>query len=275
MPGETSISVAKHQARLSLASIQPPRGRKRSAALIATSKRCLPPSCASNVMRASISARPTESTSSSMARKPICVRAARARANLDQDLYVAEGLKTGRAMVKDEDVCLHCGLCAERVRPRVGYAEVLLEMTQAGRGCRTRTPAPARGRHERTGSQHSTTESNVRPSRIQAVNDFVSSSPTSTAQDRHRRTNSLRAHLPHGCPGLPGNIFPSNIQGCRRVRSSRHRARPPWPARRGRSNGRNESADVGKRRRRDRARRLSDVRQHQANRRSKLRAVST
>ena len=28
--------------------------------------------------------------------------------------YVADGLKTGRVMVKDEDVCLHCGLCAER-----------------------------------------------------------------------------------------------------------------------------------------------------------------
>lgn len=34
--------------------------------------------------------------------------------NLTQDLYVQEGLKTGRAMVKDEDVCLHCGMCAER-----------------------------------------------------------------------------------------------------------------------------------------------------------------
>ena len=34
--------------------------------------------------------------------------------NLTQDLYVQEGLKTGRAMIKDEDVCLHCGLCAER-----------------------------------------------------------------------------------------------------------------------------------------------------------------
>ena len=34
--------------------------------------------------------------------------------NLDQDLYVADGLATGRVMVKDEDVCLHCGLCAER-----------------------------------------------------------------------------------------------------------------------------------------------------------------
>jgi formate dehydrogenase beta subunit len=34
--------------------------------------------------------------------------------NLTQELYVADGLKTGRVMVKDEDVCLHCGLCAER-----------------------------------------------------------------------------------------------------------------------------------------------------------------
>jgi NAD-dependent dihydropyrimidine dehydrogenase PreA subunit len=34
--------------------------------------------------------------------------------NLQQELYVQDGLKTGRVMVKDEDVCLHCGMCAER-----------------------------------------------------------------------------------------------------------------------------------------------------------------
>jgi formate dehydrogenase beta subunit len=34
--------------------------------------------------------------------------------NTDQPLYVSEPLKTLRVMVKDEDVCLHCGLCAER-----------------------------------------------------------------------------------------------------------------------------------------------------------------
>lgn len=34
--------------------------------------------------------------------------------NLEQDLLVSSVLKTGRVMVKDEDVCLHCGLCAER-----------------------------------------------------------------------------------------------------------------------------------------------------------------
>jgi formate dehydrogenase beta subunit len=34
--------------------------------------------------------------------------------NLAQSLYVGGPLKTGNVMVKDEDVCLHCGLCAER-----------------------------------------------------------------------------------------------------------------------------------------------------------------
>ncbi|HRQ48754.1 MAG TPA: 4Fe-4S dicluster domain-containing protein, partial [Rhodocyclaceae bacterium] len=34
--------------------------------------------------------------------------------NTDQALYVADGLKTLRVMVKDENVCLHCGMCAER-----------------------------------------------------------------------------------------------------------------------------------------------------------------
>jgi len=34
--------------------------------------------------------------------------------NTDQDIYVSDKLPTGRIMAKDEDVCLHCGLCAER-----------------------------------------------------------------------------------------------------------------------------------------------------------------
>jgi NADPH-dependent glutamate synthase beta subunit-like oxidoreductase len=35
--------------------------------------------------------------------------------NLSQDVYVSDALpQTKRVMVKDEDVCLHCGLCAER-----------------------------------------------------------------------------------------------------------------------------------------------------------------
>ena len=34
--------------------------------------------------------------------------------NREQSLYVSDVLPTGRVMVKDENVCLHCGLCAER-----------------------------------------------------------------------------------------------------------------------------------------------------------------
>jgi NADPH-dependent glutamate synthase beta subunit-like oxidoreductase/ferredoxin len=35
--------------------------------------------------------------------------------NLNQDLFVSEALpQTKRVMVKDEDICVHCGLCAER-----------------------------------------------------------------------------------------------------------------------------------------------------------------
>lgn len=34
--------------------------------------------------------------------------------NTEQDIYVSADLRTGRAMIKDENVCLHCGLCAER-----------------------------------------------------------------------------------------------------------------------------------------------------------------
>ena len=34
--------------------------------------------------------------------------------NIEQDLLVSKILPTKRTMIKDEDVCLHCGLCAER-----------------------------------------------------------------------------------------------------------------------------------------------------------------
>ena len=55
--------------------------------------------------------------------------------NLAQDLYVSGGLKTGRVMVKDEDVCLHCGLCAERCPTGAwDMKKFLLKMTPAGQG---------------------------------------------------------------------------------------------------------------------------------------------
>ena len=58
--------------------------------------------------------------------------------NLTQDLYVSAELKTTRIMVKDEDVCLHCGLCAERCPTGAwDMQKFLVEMTYAGNGCRT------------------------------------------------------------------------------------------------------------------------------------------
>jgi formate dehydrogenase beta subunit len=57
--------------------------------------------------------------------------------NLSQDLYVQDGLKTGRVMVKDEDVCLHCGLCAERCPTGAwDMQKFLLDMTHVGSSCR-------------------------------------------------------------------------------------------------------------------------------------------
>jgi formate dehydrogenase (NADP+) beta subunit len=58
--------------------------------------------------------------------------------NREQDLYIGDRLKTGRIMVKDEDVCLHCGLCAERCPTGAwDMRKFLLEMTPAGPACRS------------------------------------------------------------------------------------------------------------------------------------------
>jgi NADPH-dependent glutamate synthase beta subunit-like oxidoreductase len=57
--------------------------------------------------------------------------------NPGQDLYVSGPLKTGKVMVKDEDVCLHCGLCAERCPTGAwDMQKFLLDLTHAGHGCR-------------------------------------------------------------------------------------------------------------------------------------------
>ncbi len=59
--------------------------------------------------------------------------------NLEQDLYIGNSLKTGRIMVKDEDVCLHCGLCAERCPTGAwDMSKFDIDITQAGPACRSR-----------------------------------------------------------------------------------------------------------------------------------------
>ncbi len=56
--------------------------------------------------------------------------------NLTQDLYIGNSLKTGRIMVKDEDVCLHCGLCAERCPTGAwDMQKYLIDMTLAEPAC--------------------------------------------------------------------------------------------------------------------------------------------
>ena len=67
--------------------------------------------------------------------------------DLTQDLYVSDSLKTGRVMVKDEDVCLHCGLCAERCPTGAwDMQKFLISMTHAGPACRDKESSPAKTR---------------------------------------------------------------------------------------------------------------------------------
>jgi len=59
--------------------------------------------------------------------------------NLGQDLYVSLELKTLRVMIKDEDMCLHCGLCAERCPTGAwDMQKFLLKVEHAGPKCRER-----------------------------------------------------------------------------------------------------------------------------------------
>jgi len=62
--------------------------------------------------------------------------------NVTQDLYVSGDLKTGRVTVKDEDVCLHCGLCAERCPTGAwDMQRFLLDIAHAEHVCCSLQPA--------------------------------------------------------------------------------------------------------------------------------------
>ncbi|MCP4735629.1 MAG: FAD-dependent oxidoreductase [Bosea sp.] len=62
----------------------------------------------------------------------------------DQALYIQDGLKTGRIMAKDEDVCLHCGLCAERCPTGAwDMQKYLIDMTHAGSTCQSKARSAA------------------------------------------------------------------------------------------------------------------------------------
>jgi formate dehydrogenase (NADP+) beta subunit len=56
--------------------------------------------------------------------------------NPEQPLFVSSELPTARVLVKDEDVCLHCGLCAERCPTGAwDMQKAILRLPQAGNVC--------------------------------------------------------------------------------------------------------------------------------------------
>lgn len=63
--------------------------------------------------------------------------------NLEQAIFVSEDLpQTKRVMVKDEDVCVHCGLCAERC-PTAAWDMMQFDLINPHAGHHTWSPAAA------------------------------------------------------------------------------------------------------------------------------------
>ena len=107
-----------------------------------------------------------------------------------------DGLKTGRVMVKDEDVCLHCGMCAERCPTGAwDMQKFLLEAAKT-----TLRPA-AKG-------------SAAMPQPLTATNDFVVKFANVNGSGSASANRIFaRSILRMGVPIASRNIFPSNIQG--------------------------------------------------------------
>ncbi len=105
-------------------------------------------------------------------------------------------------MVKDEDVCLHCGLCAERCP--TGAWDMQKFLLQHG---------PCGPRQPRSGDR-AATDGGPQVKRLEAINDFVvkfanvNGSGSASANELF-----AKAILRMGVPVSPRNIFPSNIQG--------------------------------------------------------------
>ena len=108
-------------------------------------------------------------------------------------------------MVKDEDVCLHCGLCAERCPTGAWDMQKFL---LADGACRAGVSRPAEVRQGGDGGLQQVMK------RLEAINDFVvkfanvNGSGSASANELF-----AKAILRMGVPVSPRNIFPSNIQG--------------------------------------------------------------
>ena len=109
----------------------------------------------------------------------------------DQDLYVSPDLKTGRVMVKDEDVCLHCGLCAERCPTGAWDMRKYFDRNDSKR-------------------------SSMPTSRSAALTTSSSSSPTSTARARPAPTSCSRApSCAWACRSARATSSPRTSRACR------------------------------------------------------------
>ena len=180
-------------------------------------------------------------------RRPICARACKAPAkNLTQPLYVSAALpQTGRVMVKDEDLCVHCGLCAERC-PTAAWdmQKSTIHWPHAGDEAvrsRRRSPrSPERMTSQRQNMHHAT------PPRQRFRH-----------QDRDRQRHRLgqRQHaadevdLPQRHPGDGQELLPLQHPGAAHlVRDPRDPRRLRRPLRPGRHHGRDECRDLRARR---------------------------
>ncbi len=114
--------------------------------------------------------------------------------NLTQALFVSGGLpQTGRVMVKDEDVCVHCGLCAERC-PTAAWDMATLRAHHSESG---------RSRGEMM-HQRQVIRANDFALKLANVNGTGSASANGLL---------MQAIFRMGIPVSGKNLFPSNIQG--------------------------------------------------------------
>ena len=135
--------------------------------------------------------------------------------NLTQDLFVSGALpQTGRVMVKDEDVCVHCGLCAERC-PTAAWDMAKLELVcprrDAGFAAQGRQdPGVARAQAQRAPAGITVHQQLIRTTTSR------SSSPTSTGPGRPAPTGcSCRRSSAWGSRCRARTCSPRTSRGCR------------------------------------------------------------
>ena len=152
--------------------------------------------------------------------------------NLTQSLYISVELKTGRIMAKDEDVCLHCGLCAERCPTGAWDMErFLIDVAQTGTMGRRTHAATTRP----CGSPPAGQRLRRQVRQCERLRFGECQLAVRQGGPAHGRGVDATQHFPEQHPG------PADL-----VRGPRLRGRPSGRARRrGRPDGGDEPADLG------------------------------